>query len=114
MRALSRRSLFALIAAAPIAASVKAPLARSKPFVVGSVLNVEPVLVDPFRLVYQLHDGALQAISAVRDGGVPLTFFGDYPDSRWLWDGAVPIPPGHYATCLAEGCVMLGVDPVFS
>lgn len=113
--ALTRRSLLTLAAAAPIAAAVKAPALASapRPFVVGHVCNVEPVLVDPANLVYQLHAGVLEAIGAVRDGGVPLRFFGDYPDPEWLRDGAQGIPPGSYATCLAEGRIMLGAVPAF-
>ena len=50
---------------------------RPKPTGFGLNRNAEPVLVDATLLVYQLHDGAIEAVDAVRDAGVPLVFEGD-------------------------------------
>lgn len=49
-----------------------------KPHCYGEVYNIEPVLVDATNNVYQVHDGAIQAIDAVYDGGVALTLTTDY------------------------------------
>lgn len=44
-----------------------------KPLCFGKCLNIQPVLVNPTGLVYQVHDGPIQAISAVYDRGALLT-----------------------------------------
>jgi hypothetical protein len=49
-----------------------------KPHCYGEVYNIEPVLVDSTNFVYQVHDGAIQAIDAVYQGGVALTLTTDY------------------------------------
>lgn len=46
---------------------------RLTPLCYGQCFNVEPVLVDSATLVYQVHDGQIHAIAAVRDNGVALT-----------------------------------------
>lgn len=111
MRALSRRSLFALPLAVPaIIAAKPPPVAPAiKPFLAGRVLNITPPLIDPANLIFAVNDGPVAEISAVRDGGVPLFFDGDYPAGIWLRP-----PPGSYATCLADGRIMLGAPTVFA
>jgi len=44
----------------------------------GEVYNIEPVLVDSTNYVYQVHDGEIEAIDAVYQGGVALTVTTDY------------------------------------
>lgn len=51
---------------------------QAKPHCYGQVHNIEPVLVDATNYVYQVHDGAIQAIDAVYDAGVLLTLTTDY------------------------------------
>lgn len=51
---------------------------QPKPQCFGQVHNVDPVLVDAANYVYQVHDGAIEAIDAVYDGGVALTITTDY------------------------------------
>lgn len=51
---------------------------QPKPKCFGQVHNVDPVLVDAANYVYQVHDGAIEAIDAVYDGGVALTITTDY------------------------------------
>ena len=51
---------------------------RPKPHCYGEVYNIEPVLVDATNLVYQVHDGAIQAIDAVYENGIALTLTTDY------------------------------------
>jgi len=49
-----------------------------KPLCFGEVKNIEPVLVDAANRVYQVHDGQIEAINDVYDGGVALTLTTDY------------------------------------
>lgn len=51
---------------------------QPKPHCYGEVYNVEPVLVDATNNVYQVHDGPIEAISAVYEGGLALTLTTDY------------------------------------
>jgi len=51
---------------------------QPKPHCYGEVYNIEPVLVDATNYVYQVHDGDIQAIDAVYQGGVELTLTTDY------------------------------------
>ena len=53
-------------------------LGKTKPKCFGQVHNIDPVLVDAANYVYQVHDGAIEAIDAVYDGGVALTITTDY------------------------------------
>jgi len=45
---------------------------KPKPYLLGDVFNVPAVCVNPSKLIYQVNDGAVQDITAVRDQGVPL------------------------------------------
>jgi len=54
-------------------AANSALLGLPKPLVFGKVRNITPVLLDPVDLVYQVHDGAINDVTAVYDRGVPLT-----------------------------------------
>ena len=49
-----------------------------KPHCYGEVYNIEPALVDSTNRVYQVHDGPIEAIDAVYQGGVALTLTTDY------------------------------------
>jgi len=51
---------------------------QPKPHCYGEVYNIEPVLVDSTNYVYQVHDGDIEAITAVYQGGVALTLTTDY------------------------------------
>ena len=46
---------------------------RPKPLCFGKCLNVTPVQVNPALLLYQVHDGPIQAIDAVYNRGVALS-----------------------------------------
>lgn len=48
-----------------------------KPLCYGECFNVEPVLIDAALHKYQVHDGAINAISAVRDSGVAVSYTAD-------------------------------------
>lgn len=45
---------------------------KPKPLCFGKVLNVAPPMVDSTKLIFQVHDGALASLDAVRDRGVAL------------------------------------------
>ena len=80
-----------------------------KPRLFGKKRNVEPVQIDPSLLIYQIHDGAMNGISAVRDRGVALTGAGDVADYATL--AAATVTAGTYQTCLAVGCLRVGAVP---
>lgn len=79
---------------------------KPKPLVYGRVYGIEPVLIDPKNLVYQLHDGILSVVNTVRDGGVSLTYDGDVSD---LW--ATTVASGDFKTDLTNGLIGLGAEP---
>lgn len=45
---------------------------KPKPVLMGSVRNATPVLVNADKQIYQVHDGAIEELSAVYDSGVVL------------------------------------------
>jgi hypothetical protein len=51
---------------------------QPKPLCFGKVYNVTPVLTDSTNRVYQVHDGVINAVDAVYEGGVLLTLTTDY------------------------------------
>lgn len=48
------------------------------PLCFGEVFNIEPVLVDPTNRVYQVHNGAIESVVAVYQGGVALSLTTNY------------------------------------
>jgi len=77
-----------------------------KPIAYGECRNVTPVLVDAANLVYQVHDGAMEAIDDVYDRGVALTDGGDVDDITTASPSA-----GQYLTQLSGGYFKLGSSP---
>lgn len=73
---------------------------KPKPLALGYVSNISPPLLDANTLLYQVHDGPVQAIT-VFDQAVPLTFSADYASLTLLL--AATVASGHYATCIAAG-----------
>lgn len=82
---------------------------KRKPRAFGYVLNVEPPLVDPSNLIYQVNDGAINSIDAVYDRGIALSVDSDFVDYAGLL-GAT-ISAGFFSTCLALGFLKLGSSP---
>lgn len=113
MRPLSRRSLFALPLAVPAvaAAAVVEPDTVRRPIAIGNLFNIEPMPVDPGRLVFAVNDGPVHTIPAVRDGGVLLLWADDFETAERL--AAADIPLGGYSTCLKAGLFRLAAPPVF-
>lgn len=79
---------------------------KPKPKVWGRFFQFEPVLVDGPNHTYQLNDGQIQSVDAVRDGGSGLDFDTDVADITTASPAA-----GEYATSLATGFIKLGEDP---
>jgi hypothetical protein len=74
---------------------------KRKPRAYGYCSNVTPALVDPTTKLFQLHDGPVQAISAVYNRGAAVTFDQNYATAAALV--AAVVPGGKFATCLAAG-----------
>lgn len=84
---------------------------KRKPIWLGTCANVSVPLIDAVNLVYQLHDGAISAVSHVYDRGVELTVNATADYSNYANLIAATITPGRYATCLALGLMRLGARP---
>lgn len=84
---------------------------QPKPLVYGRALNVSPVTVNPFDLIYQVNDGVVSVLT-VYDGRVALTLKANYATVALLQ--AATIPPGQYGTCFAEGLFRLGCATWFT
>jgi hypothetical protein len=106
----SRRHLFGLLSALPLVAKVApAPAAETlRPFVSGLVFNVPPLRIDPTRLVYAVHEGAVKSILGAYDRGRILLCDGDFDPDEFA---TIEVPPGRYATCAAAGVMKLGAEP---
>jgi hypothetical protein len=72
---------------------------KAKPICYGKAYNVAPPLVDTATLRYQVHDGAIHDVPAVRDRGVNLTKVGGAPAA------------GQYQVDVATGTFKLGATP---
>ena len=83
----------------------------TKPRIFGFVRNIKPVLIDDVNRVYQLHDGAVQQIVAVRDGGLDLVLHADASSYASLV--AENPGTGKYASYKGGGFIKLHDDPVF-
>jgi hypothetical protein len=77
-----------------------------KPLAYGECLNVSPVLVDAANLIYQIHDGSMEAVTACYDKGVALTSGGDVADIT-----AASVSAGQFKTQLSGGYIKLGSTP---
>ncbi len=84
---------------------------KRKPLCYGKPYNVPCVLLDNTSHLYQVHDGSIEDIPEVFDGGVALTQGADHANFAAL-NGAT-VTGGTYQTCLAEGLFRLGTQPVY-
>lgn len=75
----------------------------------GQLFNAPAVLINSSSLIYQLNDGEIESVSAVRDNGVALSLDADYASYAAL--AAATLSAGEYATCLAEGLIRLNTAP---
>lgn len=82
-----------------------------KPYCVGQVSNITPLLINATPLIYQVSCSSVLAIDAVKDGLAPLTFDADYGTYAAL--AASTPAAGHFTTCLALGLFKLGAAAVY-
>lgn len=79
---------------------------QTKPLVFGKVTGISPPCVNTSKLIYQMHDGALQSVDAVYDRGVALTAGATYADQATM-ESTAP-SAGQYRVWLAGGMLRLG------
>lgn len=88
---------------------------KRKPLSYGLVNNVTPVQINAANLVYQVHDGSLNAIPVVYDSAyalpIPATAGPDADYVNYAALVASTIAAGHYVTCKALGLFRLGSTP---
>lgn len=83
---------------------------KRKPLSYGVANNVTPAQINAVNLVYQVHDGSVNAVPAVYDSGYGLSG----PDADYASYAALiaaTVNNGHYATCKALGLFRLGSTP---
>lgn len=83
---------------------------QNKPRLFGLARNIAPVQVEAGKLIYQLHDGAMSQVLAVRDAGVALVPGGDVASYAALQ--SVTVALGTFKTCLATGHIRVGGVPI--
>lgn len=81
---------------------------KVKPWCFGVASNVQPVLIDVTNSVYQVSAyGPINGVTACYERGASFgASYGNYTTYANLV--AASIPPGRWATCLAEGMIRLG------
>lgn len=79
---------------------------RLRPTCWGECGVVDPVLMNTADRVYQVHDGQIQAVDYVSEGGLNYDFTADYPDYSSL--ALATLDTGEYATSLAYGLIRIG------
>lgn len=78
---------------------------KLKPLCFGECHNIEPLLIDPATLQYQVHDGAIESIIEVRDGGVPVAFTPALASGTFV----LTAQPAGVITCSVQGDKFGGV-----
>ena len=81
---------------------------KVKPWAFGALSNIEPVLIDATNNVYQVSGyGPINGVTACYERAASFgASYGNYTTYALLV--AASIPPGRWATCLAEGMIRLG------
>lgn len=83
---------------------------QSKPLLLGSRGNIQPVLEDAALQLFRFHHGGpAQAVTGARDRGMPYLLAGDYPSRAAL--SAVVLTGAECATCLSQGLLRTGSVP---
>ena len=83
---------------------------QRKPLLFGRRSWMVPVMVNTAKLILQFHDGQAQAVDAVYDQGVAITYSGTDRASLAALEAAT-VTAGQYDTCLALGLIRLGASP---
>ena len=81
-----------------------------KPVMFGQCFNVKGVYVDRTSEIFQIHNGLIYAVDAVRDRGIAMTFTSNY--STFYELKLATLNPGEYATCLAGGYVRTNIADI--
>lgn len=79
---------------------------KPKPLCFGEAYNIEPILIDPVNLIYQVNDGSIESVLNVRDSGIALTNGGNYSNIL-----TAPVSAGNFVTQLSGGYIKLGSTP---
>ncbi|WP_306602493.1 hypothetical protein [Azonexus sp.] len=82
---------------------------KPKPRIFGRVFNIAPPCVNTSRLIYQINDGAVSAVSAVYVRGAALTAGSAY-GSQAEMEANAPAA-GQYRAWAAGGYIRLGTSP---
>lgn len=72
---------------------------RLRPLCFGECHNIEPLLIDPATLTYQIHDGPIERIIEVRDNGVPVAYTATLSAGTFR----LSANPAGVITCSAQG-----------
>lgn len=80
-----------------------------KPLCYGKVFHIQPVEIDREFHVYQIHDGMIQEVVALYDGGIP--YADPVTDTTDLY--GEPLSDAQWATDLANGRIRLANNPAF-
>lgn len=83
---------------------------KTKPLGFGLVREAELIWVDIANRIGIVHDGAINSVLTVKEGGVALTVAADYASYAALV--AATIPVGQCATALAVGAIRLHDEPL--
>lgn len=73
---------------------------KPKPVCYGEVFNIEPPLIDAGLHKYQVHDGAINAVSDVRDSGLSVAYTADLATATFVLNGGAP---AGRVTCDVQG-----------
>lgn len=80
---------------------------RPMPILYGECFNVTPVLIDKGLWIYQVHDGPILSIDAVKERGLELDDSGvDVANYTAL--AALDVALGEFATCKTLGLIKVG------
>lgn len=83
----------------------------AKPRVFGLVRNIKPVLTDSANCIFQIHDGSMQEVVAVRDGGGDLLL--DKLEDTYASLLSHTPAAGKYVPYLGGGFIRLQKVPLF-
>jgi hypothetical protein len=82
---------------------------KLKPRVYGMVQNVQPIIVNTAKLIFQINDGPIAYLPMVYDRGVALTLGADYTSQADMM--ANQPTAGQFRVLKAEGYFRLGATP---
>jgi hypothetical protein len=85
-----------------------------KPYAVGRVFNVTPLLINASLLIYQLSCTPIHDIEIVVDGGSASDYAFDGDDADYATLAAASVTGSHYRSCKALGLIRLGALPTLA